>query len=58
MIIFNKSLEDHLQTLDKLFTKIDELNLKLNRSKCLFGKNEIKFVGVESNNNVERWRKS
>ena len=46
MIIFNKSLEDHLQTLDKLFTKIDELNLKLNRSKCLFGKNEIKFFGV------------
>ena len=46
MIIFNKSLEDNLQTLDKLFTKIDELNLKLNRSKCLFGKNEIKFFGV------------
>ena len=46
MIIFNKSLEDHLQTLDKLLTKIDELNLKLNRSKGLFDKNEIKFFGV------------
>ena len=44
MIIFNKSLEDHLQTLDKLFTKIDELNLKLNRSKCLFGKTKLNVL--------------
>ncbi len=39
------SSEDHLQTLDKVLTKIGEAWLKLNRGKCLFMMTKIEYLG-------------
>jgi hypothetical protein len=43
--VHNKSWEEHLQHLDAMFSKLREVNLKLNPNKCCFAAKSIKFLG-------------
>ena len=47
MIIYNKNIKEHIETIEKVFIKLRELNLKLNRNKCLFLQEKIAFFGIE-----------
>ena len=47
IIIFSNTVEDHLNKLDKLFSKLRDANLKVKLSKCAFLKDKIKFLGHE-----------
>ena len=47
MIIFNESLNDHLKTLALFFSEICDLNLKINKARCIFGQKKISFFGIE-----------
>ncbi|MCP4255415.1 MAG: hypothetical protein GY775_18825, partial [Candidatus Scalindua sp.] len=44
-IIFSNKLEEHLKHIEKCFQRIEKSNIKLKRSKCLFAKRKIKFLG-------------
>ena len=46
IIIYSKSVKDHVQTLEILFRKIKELGLKLNQNKCVFLKESLSFFGI------------
>jgi hypothetical protein len=43
--IHNKSWEEHFQHLDIVFSKLREVNLKLNPHKCCFAAKSITFLG-------------
>ena len=45
-IIYTKTLQEHIITIKKLFEKLREFNLKLNRKKCMFLQEKIFFFGV------------
>ena len=45
ILVFSKTLEDHIRILEKLFTRISGAGLKLNPDKCKFLVPEIKFLG-------------
>ena len=54
LIIFSDSLEDQLNRLDKVLTRLKQCNLKLNPKKCSFLQSKVKYVGhVVSENGVE-----
>ena len=46
IIIYNTNYAEHIITLEKLFAKIKELGLRLNKRKCVFAKSSIAFFGV------------
>jgi hypothetical protein len=43
--VHNESLEEHLQHLDVMFSKLREVNIKLNPNKCCFAAKNITFLG-------------
>jgi hypothetical protein len=43
--IHNESWEEHFQHLDVVFSKLTEVNLKLNLNKCCFVAKSITFLG-------------
>ena len=45
IIVFSASLEDHLQHLERVLTRIREVGLKLKPAKCHFAKNEVHYLG-------------
>ena len=45
LIIFSSTLEEHLDRLDKVLTRLRECNLKLNPKKCKFMQRKVKYVG-------------
>ena len=45
ILITGSTLEEHLQNLDNVLTKIEKAGLKLNRSKCLFLMSKIEYLG-------------
>ena len=47
IIIYAKDEKDLIQKLETVFQRIRELGLKLNKSKCEFVKDRIKFFGIE-----------
>ena len=40
-IIYTKTLQEHIITIKKLFEKLRDLNLKLNRKKCFYKKRSL-----------------
>ena len=42
---FSSSLEEHLERLDMVLTKLKECNLKLNTKKCKFMQRKVKYGG-------------
>lgn len=45
IIIFSKTFEEHIDHLDRVLTRLAEVNLKVKLKKCSFCKKEIKFLG-------------
>ncbi len=43
--VHSESWEEHLQRLDVVFSKLEEVNLKLNPNKCSFATKNITFLG-------------
>ena len=45
IIIFSKSVEEHLVHLEEVFTRLREANVKLNPKKCSFVKQKVEYLG-------------
>ena len=45
VIIFSKSIEDHLVHLEEVFRRLREANVKLNQGKCSFVKHKVDYLG-------------
>ena len=44
IIIFSKSVEDHLVHLEEVFRRLREANVKLSPKKCSFVKQEVEYI--------------
>ena len=54
LIIFSRTLEEHLDRLDKVLTRLRGCNLKLSPKKCKFLQTKVKYVGhIVLENGVE-----
>ena len=45
VIIFSKSVEEHLSHLEEVFKRLREANVKLNPKKCSFVKQKVEYLG-------------
>ena len=45
ILVFNKTKEEHLRTLDTIFQRLAEAGLTINLSKCEFGKSTVDYLG-------------
>ena len=45
LIIFSKTIEEHVMRLDRVFTKLGKCGLKLKLKKCDFFKSRVKYLG-------------
>ena len=45
IIVYSRSIQEHLQRLEIVFCKLQQHGLKLEASKCAFFKKEVKFLG-------------
>ena len=45
IIIFSKSIDEHLTHLEEVFRRLREANVKLNPKKCSFVKQRIEYLG-------------
>ena len=54
IIIFSKTLEEHIKQLRKVFEKLDEAGLRLKPSKCEFFKDWLEYLGhIVSKDSIE-----
>lgn len=44
IVVFGKNLEEHISNLEKIFDRLDEMNLKVKAQKCSFFKTEVQFL--------------
>jgi len=45
LIIYSTTIEEHIERLDKVFTRLKEHGLKLKGKKCHFFKPQVKYLG-------------
>ena len=45
IIIYNRSVEEHFQTLEEVFARLEKANLKAKMTKCVFLKRSVSFLG-------------
>jgi len=45
ILIYRKSWEEHIKHVDKVLQIIENDQLYVNKSKCSFGKQEVKYLG-------------
>ena len=45
VIVFSKTFEEHLDHLDRVLTRLEQVGLKVKLTKCSFCKKEIKYLG-------------
>ena len=45
IVVFGRNFDEHMQNLEKVFDRLDEVNLKVKAKKCSFFKEEVKFLG-------------
>ena len=45
VLVFSRTLEDHLKQLDLVISRLKEVGLKLNPSKCYFMRKEVAYLG-------------
>ena len=45
IIIFAKNKKDHDQAVAEVIKRLNEANMKINRTKCKFGRSEVNFLG-------------
>ena len=46
ILVVSKSPEEHLQHLETLFQRLQKYGVVVNPAKCVFGKIEVKFLGI------------
>lgn len=49
ILIYSRTLKEHLEHLEQVFKRLDQANLKIKTRKCEFGKNEVEFLGFKIN---------
>lgn len=53
LLIFGRTLQEHNENLQRVFKKAQEVNLRFNKTKCMFGKTQVKYLGhIFSRNQV------
>lgn len=45
VLVTGKTTEQHLKSLEMVFTRIREYGLRLNRAKCRFLENSVEYLG-------------
>ena len=45
IIIYNEEWNEHIKPVEKVLKSLQEANLTVKPSKCIFGKKEIEFTG-------------
>lgn len=45
VIIFGKGFEEMLENLNLVFSRLKEVNLKINKKKCIFFQKNVKYLG-------------
>ena len=45
LLIHSHSHEEHLKTLEEVLTRLEKNNLKINLDKCIFGNNNVNYLG-------------
>ena len=45
VLVFSRTIEEHIQRLDTVFTKLKAHGLKIKPSKCHFFRREVKYLG-------------
>ncbi|KII71683.1 Retrovirus-related Pol polyprotein from transposon 17.6 [Thelohanellus kitauei] len=45
IVVFSNSMDEHLSHLDKIFTFLNNANLIIKKSKCVFLSKQVKFLG-------------
>ena len=45
ILVFSRNLQDHLQHLNKVFERIQQVGLKLKPTKCKFARKEVEYLG-------------
>lgn len=45
IVVFGKNFEEHISNLEKVFDRLDEMNLKVKAKKSSFFKPEVQFLG-------------
>ena len=54
LIIFSRTYEEHLERLEQVFQRLQEVNLKLSPKKCEFFKRKVRYVGhIVSSEGIE-----
>ena len=49
LLVYNKTKEEHLKTIEEIFRRLDEAGLSIAPTKCEFGVKEIEFLGFKVN---------
>lgn len=47
IIVFTKTLADIITVLEKLFAVLHEFNITINFNKCIFLRENVKYLGME-----------
>ena len=50
IVIFTKTFEEHLQSIETVFERMKESNIALKLSKCIFASHKVDFLGFELSN--------
>ena len=50
IVIFSKTFEEHLQSIETVFQRMQESNIALKLSKCIFASHKVDFLGFELSN--------
>eukprot|EP00112_Aurelia_sp_Birch-Aquarium-sp1_P020335 Seg5217.3 transcript_id=Seg5217.3/GoldUCD/mRNA.D3Y31 product="Retrovirus-related Pol polyprotein from transposon 17.6" protein_id=Seg5217.3/GoldUCD/D3Y31 len=50
IVIFSKTFEEHLQSIEAVFERMQESNIALKLSKCIFASHKVDFLGFELSN--------
>ena len=45
ILVFSRTLKDHMHTLERIFKRLEENGLAISLKKCRFGEQSIEFVG-------------
>ena len=51
IVIYSKTLDEHLALLDEVFSRLQAHNIKLKLSKCFFAKRTVEYLGHEVSHN-------
>ena len=45
LVVYAKDFKSHIKNLDRVFSAIEQANLRMNPSKCYFGMDKLKYLG-------------